>query len=139
MNCKFKPTDYVHSLKREKRLYRCSRLECGNIILVDPTQKPGRVPCKQPSMGAGDAVAKILGSVGIKKKAGCNCEARQKALNALLQVPKPNFVSWMLGRVVAKYPQNIEYSPVKGWMKRLWRILFPRKMPLPVRRESKIQ
>ena len=134
MRCDFQPTDYVHSLKRNKRLYRCSRAECGNLILLDPTQKAAPVQCRHPSMGAGDLVAKVLGSVGIKKKPGCNCEARQRALNAFLELPKPNFVSWLMGKKTDKMPVNVEYAPMKGWMKRLWRLVFPKKIPLPVRR-----
>jgi hypothetical protein len=36
---------------------------------------------KPPAKGLGDVVAGLLEAVGIKKKSGCGCEARQNWLN----------------------------------------------------------
>jgi hypothetical protein len=53
---------------------------CGrafkNVIL------PVRHNCK--SRGLGDTVAKVLSSVGVKKKLGCGCAERQAKLNELV-------------------------------------------------------
>ena len=42
---------------------------------------PVRHNCK--SRGLGDTVAKVLSTVGVKKKEGCGCAGRQEKLNNL--------------------------------------------------------
>jgi len=43
---------------------------------------PTKHNCK--SRGLGDTVAKVLSSVGVKKKLGCGCAERQAKLNELV-------------------------------------------------------
>ena len=56
-------------------------LELKNVIL------PVRHNCT--SRGLGDTVAKVLSSVGVKKKEGCGCAERQAKLNELVPYKRP--------------------------------------------------
>lgn len=114
MKCDFKPTDYVHAVKSDKRYYRCSRAECSNGIFLSPSQFPAPVKCRHPSIGAGDAVAIVAAAVGIKKTPGCNCEQRQRLMNAVLpELKKPRWLSWFQGAKKQLPPDwQIRYSPM---------------------------
>lgn len=47
---------------------------------------PVRHRCR--SRGLGDTVAKVLSTVGVKKKEGCGCAGRQEMLNNLIPYKK---------------------------------------------------
>jgi hypothetical protein len=99
MNCKFKPTKYVHARKPEKRFWRCSRAECGQGVFLLPGQKAAKVPCRHPSLKAGDAFAAVASGLGFKKTPGCGCEKRQQMMNAFLpELGKPSWLSWWQGK-----------------------------------------
>ena len=57
---------------------------CG--LKIQNAIPPVRHNCK--SRGLGDTVAKVLSSVGIKKKEGCGCAERQTKLNSLFPYKK---------------------------------------------------
>ena len=59
---------------------------CGPSVvrsfdIAAPTLAQGK---PRRSRGIGDTVAKVLETIGIKKKGGCGCSERQKWLNQLL-------------------------------------------------------
>jgi hypothetical protein len=57
---------------------------CG--LQLQNVVPPVRHRCK--SRGLGDTVAKVLTSVGVKKKEGCGCAERQAKLNSIFPYKK---------------------------------------------------
>lgn len=69
-----------------------SNLTHGGIVYIGPTPtvyangKPPKPPEEEDEKirGLGDLVARGLEKIGIRKKPGCGCHKRQKALNKMV-------------------------------------------------------